>query len=85
MTTKGGRSRFIDRAVLHYVEAQGRQNLRERLKEGYRMNAGRDLDIAAAWFPLEEEAWNAFEDSSKLRKPPKTKLLTAKPSGESCW
>jgi hypothetical protein len=38
--------------VLHYVETQGRQNLRERLKEGYRMNAERDLDIAAAWFPL---------------------------------
>jgi hypothetical protein len=65
VTTKGARSRFIDRAVLDYVETQGRQNLRERLKEGYHVNAERDLDIAAKRFPLEEEAWKAFEDSNK--------------------
>ena len=29
---KGDRSRFIDRAVLHYIETAGRQNLREQLK-----------------------------------------------------
>ena len=33
VTTKGNRSRFIDRAVLHYVEAEGRQNLRSSSKQ----------------------------------------------------
>jgi CopG family transcriptional regulator/antitoxin EndoAI len=73
VTRKGARSRFMDRAVLHYVETQGRQNLRERLKEGYRVNAKRDLDIAAGWFPLEEGAWKAFENSSESKKLTKPK------------
>lgn len=68
VTTKGNRSRFIDRAVLHYIQSQGKQSLREQLKEGYRANAERDLEIAAQWFPLEEEAWETFEKTA--RKPP---------------
>ena len=54
---KGDRSRFISQAVLHYVESVGKQNLREQLKAGYKANAERNLEIAAEWFPLEEEAW----------------------------
>jgi len=73
VTPKGARSRFIDRAVLHYIETQGRQNLRERLKEGYCANAERDLDIAVDWFPLEEDAWKAIENSSQSKKPSKPK------------
>ena len=54
---KGNRSRLISQAVLHYVKTQSAQNLRERLKQGYLANAERDLQMAQAWFPLEEEAW----------------------------
>jgi CopG family transcriptional regulator/antitoxin EndoAI len=64
VTSKGNRSRFIDRAVLHYVDAQSRQNLRERLKAGYEANADRDLAIAAEWFPLEEEVRERFEQGA---------------------
>src|ERR1017187_10603637 len=32
VAAKGNRSALIDRAIRHYVETQGRQNLRERLK-----------------------------------------------------
>ena len=53
----GNRSRFIDRAVRYFIAAEGKKNLREQLKAGYRANAERDLEIAAEWFPLEEEAW----------------------------
>lgn len=67
LTTKGNRSRFIDRAVLHYVETRGQQSLREQLKSGYRANAERDLAIAAEWFPLEEEAWKKSENSAPHR------------------
>ena len=56
VATKGTRSRFIDRAVLHYVETQGRQSLLAHLPAGFWANAERDLAIAAEWFPLEEEA-----------------------------
>jgi CopG family transcriptional regulator/antitoxin EndoAI len=70
---RGARSRFIDRAVRHYVETQGRQSLREQLKAGYRANAERDLAIAAEWFPLEEEAWNGFEATPKSKKTARAK------------
>ncbi|PYV13120.1 MAG: hypothetical protein DMG07_15390 [Acidobacteria bacterium] len=54
---KGDRSRFISKAVLHYVKARSKENLRERLKEEALANAERDLRMAVEWFPLEEEAW----------------------------
>ena len=57
VAAKGNRSALIDRAIRHYVETQGRQNLRERLKQEALANAERDLQMAAEWFPLEEEAW----------------------------
>jgi len=73
VTTKGTRSRFIDQAVLHYVETQGKQSLREQLKAGYGANAERDLAMAAEWFPIEEEAWRTFENSRTTKKPAKSK------------
>jgi CopG family transcriptional regulator/antitoxin EndoAI len=54
---KGNRSQFVSRAVLHYVETQGKQSLREQLKAGYLANADENLKIASEWFPLEEQAW----------------------------
>ena len=52
---KGDRSRFIDRAVKHYVKDLGRANLKKQLKEGAIRRAERDLDLAEEWFALEEE------------------------------
>ena len=66
VATKGSRSALIDRAIRHYVETQGRQNLRERLKQEALVNAERDLQMAAEWFPLEEEAWQIAQ--SRKRK-----------------
>lgn len=61
VATKGSRSRFIDRAVRHYVETRGRESLREQLKAGYAANAERSLAMAAEWFPIEEEAWTVSQ------------------------
>ena len=61
VTTKGNRSRFIDRAVKQLVATEGKANLRARLKEEAITNADRDLAIAVEWFPLEEEAAQLFE------------------------
>ena len=65
ITTKGNRSRFIDRAVRQLVETEGKANLRARLKEEAIANADRDLAMAAEWFPLEEEAWETFYKSKQ--------------------
>jgi CopG family transcriptional regulator/antitoxin EndoAI len=68
VTSKGSRSSFISRAVLHYIETQSTKSLREQLKDGYRANAQRDLEIAAEWFPLEQEAQNRFAASQRPEK-----------------
>lgn len=68
VTTKGTRSKFISKAVLHFIEVRGKQGLREELKAGYVANAQRDVEIAAEWFPLEEEAQEKFEASRQPKK-----------------
>ena len=73
VTTKGNRSQFISRAVLHFVQTEGRANLRERLKAEALANAGRDVAIAAEWFPLEEEAARALTSSGAAKAVARTK------------
>lgn len=67
VTTRGNRSRFIDRAVRHLVATEGKANLRESLKEEAIANAERDLAMAAEWFPLEEGAARAAKPSGRRR------------------
>jgi CopG family transcriptional regulator/antitoxin EndoAI len=64
VTTKGSRSRFIDRAVRQLIETEGKATLRAHLKAEAIANADRDLEMSAEWFPLEEEAWQMFEKTS---------------------
>lgn len=73
VTSTGTRSAFISRAVLHYIETQSRQSLRQKLEAGYRANTERDLALAAEWFPLEEEASAAVGTAKPIAKPSKTK------------
>jgi CopG family transcriptional regulator/antitoxin EndoAI len=67
VAAKGTRSALIDRAIRHYVATQGRQSLRERLKQEALVNAERDLQMAAEWFPLEEEAWQVVQDPKRKK------------------
>ena len=65
LAPRGKRSSFISQAVLHYVKTRSKQNIRERLKQGYLANAERDLEIAQEWFPLEEDAWQKVYGKKK--------------------
>jgi CopG family transcriptional regulator/antitoxin EndoAI len=67
VASAGTRSAFISRAVLHYIETQSSQSLRQTLAAGYVANAERDLAIAAEWFPLEGEASVILDDSNPVR------------------
>ncbi|MBK5291224.1 MAG: hypothetical protein JJE04_06055 [Acidobacteriia bacterium] len=67
VAAKGNRSALIDRAIRYYVRTQSQQHLRERLKQEALANAGRDLQMAAEWFPLEEHAWQLAQ-GRKRRK-----------------
>ena len=64
---RGNRSRFVSQAVLHYVETQGKQSLREQLKAGYLANADENLRIAEEWFPIEEEAWQKSHTGQRAK------------------
>ena len=73
LTTKGTRSRFINQAVVYYVDKKGKENIRKQLKAGCQANAERDLEIAAEWFPLDEEAWRTLDDLREGKKPARRK------------
>ena len=76
VAAKGGRSRFIERAVLHYVQSQGKQSLRKRFEAGYRANAEPDLEMAAEWFPLDQEAWKTLPRESTSQRTPVREGIT---------
>ena len=57
LTKRGDRSGLIDVAIRHYVDSIGRTRLKQRLKEGAQRRGQRDLQLAAEWFALDEEAW----------------------------
>lgn len=67
VASKGNRSQLVSRAVLHYVETQGKQSLRDQLKAGYLANSDENLRIAAEWFPLEEQAWQKSQPGPKAK------------------
>jgi CopG family transcriptional regulator/antitoxin EndoAI len=68
VASRGKRSAFVDRAIRHFVQTQGRQNLREQLRQEAITNAERDLKMAAEWFPLEEEVWQITGAGKKRKK-----------------
>lgn len=65
---KGRRSQFISRAVLHYVKVEGKKNMEQQLKAGYKANADEALKMAQDWFPLEEEVWQKKFSAISRRK-----------------
>ena len=67
VATKGNRSALIDRAIKHYVRTQSQHSLRERFKQEALANTERDLQMAAEWFPLEEEAWQIAKGKKRKK------------------
>lgn len=53
-----GQSKYIAKAVKHYIEAQQRQALREELIAGYIANAEADAALAAEWEAIDREDWD---------------------------
>ena len=53
----GQRSRFIDRAVQHYVATASAEALQGRLKQAALRDHDLDLEIAGDWFAVDQEQW----------------------------
>lgn len=62
----GQRSRFIERAVQHYVSTATLEVLQERLREAALRDRDLDLEIAADWAVVDQEPWQEL-DAPKRR------------------
>jgi hypothetical protein len=61
LSRPGQRSRFIDRAVQHYVTTASPEALQERLKQAALRDHDLDLEIAGDWLAVDREEWQKLE------------------------
>lgn len=55
-------SKLISEAVDCYLKEREKKQLREKLKEGYKIRAKSDLKLAEDFFLAEQEVWDKLED-----------------------
>jgi hypothetical protein len=67
LSRPGQRSRFIDRAVWHYVTTASPEALQERLKQAAIRDHDLDLEIASDWFAVDQEQWQKLDKPEKPR------------------
>ena len=63
----GERSRFIDRAIQHYVETRSVLGLREQLKLSAIRDRDIDQEIAADWAAVDNEPWQHIDERKEKR------------------
>ena len=68
LSRPGERSRFIERAVQHYVATASAEALQERLKKAAIRDHDLDLTIADDWADVDLEQWQNL-DSQENRRP----------------
>ena len=68
MVQPGHRSRFIDRAVQHYVATASPEALQVRLKEAALRDHHLDLEIVNDWFAVDQEQWQKLDTQESPRK-----------------
>jgi CopG family transcriptional regulator/antitoxin EndoAI len=65
MSRPGLRSRFIERAVQHYITTASPEALQERLKQAALRDHDLDVEIASDWFAVDQEQWQKLDDQEK--------------------
>jgi CopG family transcriptional regulator/antitoxin EndoAI len=67
LSRPGQRSRFIERAVQHYIATASPEALEERLKRAALRDRDLDLEIANDWYAVDQEEWQAIENAETSR------------------
>jgi hypothetical protein len=62
LSRPGQRSRFIERAVQHYVTMASPEALEERLRQAALRDHDLDREIASDWFAVDQEQWQKLEN-----------------------
>lgn len=65
LSRPGQRSRFIERAVEHYVVTASPEALQGRLKQAALRDHDLDLEISSDWFSVDQEQWQKLEQQEK--------------------
>jgi CopG family transcriptional regulator/antitoxin EndoAI len=69
LSRPGQRSRFIERAVQHYVTTASPEALQERLRQAALRDRDLDLEIASDWFAVDREQWQKLENQENRQSP----------------
>jgi len=69
LAPRGQRSRFIQRAVEHYVAAASPEAMRERLAAAALRDRDLDLEIARDWSAVGREQWQPEAARKRKSKP----------------
>ena|SRR5271167_305081 len=64
----GERSRFIDRAVRHYVATQSTEALKAQLQQTAVRDRDLDREVAEEWSAVDQEIWQQPDQAEKHRK-----------------
>jgi len=67
LVRRGQRSRFIQRAVDHYLASASQDALKERLREAAIRDRDLDLQIASDWSAVDREQWRKFDAQERRR------------------
>lgn len=65
----GGRSRFINQAVEHFVNHQSAEALRSRLEAAALRDRDLDREVASDWNAVDTEAWHRLDIQERERSP----------------
>jgi CopG family transcriptional regulator/antitoxin EndoAI len=68
LSRPGQRSRFIERAVQHYVATASPEALQERLKLAAIRDNDLDLKVASDWFSVDLEQWQKLDKQETRRR-----------------
>jgi hypothetical protein len=69
MVKPGGRSRFINQAVVHFVTHQSVEALRSQLERAAIRDRDLDRGVASDWLGVDTEAWHNLDIQEPERKP----------------
>jgi CopG family transcriptional regulator / antitoxin EndoAI len=65
----GGRSRFINQAVEHFVTHQSVEALRSQLERAATRDRDLDRDVVSDWLSVDSEAWRKLDIEERERNP----------------
>jgi metal-responsive CopG/Arc/MetJ family transcriptional regulator len=77
----GERSKFIDKAVRHYISTQSKESLRAQLEFTTRRDIDLNQEIMEEWADVDRESWQKFIESNP--EPELYSLGAAKSSSRS--